>query len=139
MIGERIAVEAREWIGTPFHWQGRVKQVGVDCKGLVAGVAEACGRPEGQSFEALAGDYGLRVDPLRLRAGLVRLFDPVAQADLRAGDVLLLKVGGKPVHLGIALDAAVMVHCYNRGPRQVIAAPIDRAELDSVWRWRAGS
>jgi hypothetical protein len=32
-VGERIATAAREWIGTPFHWEASVKGVGVDCRG----------------------------------------------------------------------------------------------------------
>jgi cell wall-associated NlpC family hydrolase len=134
MQGDSIAAEAREWIGTPFVWQGRVKGVGVDCKGLVAGVAKACGRPEGESLEALAGDYDEPVDVRRLREGLARLFDLVA--DVRPGDVLLLTVRGRPQHLGIALDERRMVHCYATGPRQVIPAAIGKGRLVSVWRWR---
>ena len=30
---------ARTWLGTPYHHQGRVKGAGVDCGGLVIGVA----------------------------------------------------------------------------------------------------
>lgn len=133
-VGVIIAAEAQSWIGTPFVWQGRVKGVGVDCKGLVAGVAQAVGRPEGQSLEALAGDYGVRVDALRLRRGLARLFDPASE--IAPGDVLLLTMGGKPQHLGIAIDPRRMVHCYSAGPQQVIEAAIGRGRLDSIWRWR---
>lgn len=133
----QIATEAREWIGTPFRWQGRVKGVGCDCKGLVAGVAKACGRPEAASLEALAGDYGAKVDPVRLRVGLARLFDTVAT--IEPGDILLLKIGGVAQHLGIALNDSRMVHCYAAGPAQVIEATIGRGRLDSVWRWRSGS
>jgi cell wall-associated NlpC family hydrolase len=32
--------EARTWVGTPFKHQGRTKGVGVDCLGIVLGVAE---------------------------------------------------------------------------------------------------
>lgn len=133
MIGEAIAAEARQWIGTPFVWQGRVK-AGVDCKGLIAGVAKAVGRPEADSLEALAGDYGDKVDVRRLRMGLARLFDPASE--VRPGDVLLLHMGGKPQHLGIALNDKRMVHCYVTGPQQVIESAIGRGRLHSVWRWR---
>lgn len=133
-IGEQIAAEALTWIGTPFLWQGRIKGKGCDCKGLVAGVAKACGRAEAESFEALAGDYGAKVDARRLKAGLARLFDPVT--DIQPGDVLLLRMGGKAQHLGIAVSDRAMVHCYSVGPAMVIKAAIGRGRLDSVWRWR---
>ena len=38
-----IVQAARTWKGTPYHHQGRVKGVGVDCIGLILGVLEECG------------------------------------------------------------------------------------------------
>jgi cell wall-associated NlpC family hydrolase len=140
-IGEAIAAEAETWIDTRFLWQGRVKGHGCDCKGLVAGVAAACGRPEADSVEALAGDYSDRrkVDSRRLRAGLARLFDQVPLADRRAGDVLLIRLRRVPQHLAIAAPR-------EGKPARVIEALLDAgkvrpfrrhdAEIDSVWRWR---
>lgn len=136
MIGHAIAAEAETWIGTPFRWQGRVKGVGCDCKGLVAGVAKAVGRPEGDSLEALAGDYGYKVDARRLKHGLARLFDRAAE--IQAGDVLLLVLGGKAQHLAIALNDRQMVHCFTGGPSRVVKAAIGHGRLDSIWRWRDG-
>ncbi len=34
---------ARSWVGTKFHHQGRRKNVGVDCIGLIVGVAQELG------------------------------------------------------------------------------------------------
>ena len=34
-----IVTEARTWVRTPYHHQARLKGVGVDCAGLVIGVA----------------------------------------------------------------------------------------------------
>lgn len=136
-VGEAIAAEALSWVGTPFLWQGRVKGRGCDCKGLVAGVAAVCERPEAASVEALAGDYNRIVDAQRLRAGLARLFDRAAADHLAPGDVLLLRVAHKPQHLGIVVSTSTMVHCYGAGPfPRVMETVIPRAKLDSVWRWR---
>lgn len=135
-VGLAIAAEAREWLGTPFLWQGRLKGVGCDCKGLVAGVAAACGRAEGASLEALAGDYGARVDSARLKAGLARLFDRVS-GPLLPGDVLLLRSWGKAQHLAlIGPEGSTMIHTYSRGPGCVIEGAIGFDQLDSAWRWR---
>ncbi len=51
LSGERsnhIVSEARSWLGTPFKHQGRVKGVGCDCIGLIAGVARALKLPSRQ-------------------------------------------------------------------------------------------
>lgn len=138
MIGEQIAAEAENWIGVPFKWQGRVKR-GCDCKGLIAGVATACGRPEGRSLQALAGDYHRGVDVARLRAGLAALFDEVTEP--MPGDVLLLRMGGKPQHLAIYAPSEAkpdrVIEAMPTGPARVRPGRASKARIDSIWRWRS--
>lgn len=141
-IGEAIQCAAETWVDTPFVGLGRVKGRGCDCKGLLAGVAADCGRPEAVSLEALATDYSLVDRPVnerRLRAGLARLFDQVPKAERRAGDVLLVVVHGRAQHLAIVAPKP-------GAASRVIEAQLDvgrvrpfrrsDAEIDSVWRWR---
>jgi cell wall-associated NlpC family hydrolase len=131
-----IAACAETWIGTPFHWQGRVR-AGCDCKGLIAGIAAELGRPEAQSLEALAGDYGGKVDTGRLRAGLARLFDRVTER--QAGDVLLLRLAGAPQHLAIAAPTEkepLRIIEAMPSVRQVRPGRAGPARVDSIWRWR---
>lgn len=136
--GQRIAAAAEQWIGTPFHWQAQVRGAGCDCKGLVAGVARDCGRAEANDIEALAADYGAVVDVHRLRAGLNRLFDKVAT--VRPGDVLLVRIGGKPQHLAIAAPTKARpsraIQALDTGPRQVIATGVPRALIAGIYRWK---
>lgn len=141
MIGEQIAAEAETWVGTPFVWQGRLKGIGCDCKGLVAGVAKACGRPEADSVEALRGDYGEKVPVGDLKSGLARIFERVTEP--LAGDVLLILAGGKAQHLAIFAPRGRsgglrVIEAMFAGPQSV--RPYRRAlrEIDSIWRWRDG-
>jgi cell wall-associated NlpC family hydrolase len=135
--GEAIAAEAETWLGVPFRWQGRVK-AGCDCKGLLVGVAKACGRPEADSLEALAGDYSFKVPVTALERGLARLFDRVNER--RPGDVLLLKVAGKPQHLAIAAPQpgrpSRAIQATHTGKQQVVQSGIPRDMVHSIWRWR---
>ena len=132
-----IAAIAETWIDVPFRWQGRVR-AGVDCKGLIVGIAAEAGRPEAQSLEALAGDYGHKVDPLRLKAGLARLFDRVT--DRQPGDVLLLRMGGLPQHLAIAAPTDSnpdrIIEAMPTGPCKVRPGRAGAKRVDSIWRWR---
>lgn len=131
-----IAAEAETWIDTPFIWQGRVKGVGCDCKGLIAGVAKECGRPEADGLDMMAGDYGAKVDVVRLKTALARLFDKVATPE--AGDVLLIKIGGKAQHLAIFAplpeNPMRIIEAMPSGPGRV--RPSRARGIDSVWRWR---
>lgn len=143
-VGARIWAEAQQWIGTPFRWQGRIKGVGCDCKGLLAGVAAACGRSEAGSVEALAGDYREgRFAPARLRAGLDRLFEPVAVPVL--GGPILLIMAGAAQHLAIAGPVAPdgrvlrMIHAWPGGVGRV--AECDGAlphRIARAYCWKVG-
>lgn len=130
-----IIAEAWRWVGTPYHEQASVRGVGCDCKGLVVGVARACGLPEAEGFHARLADYGIRIDAALLRRGLeaelVRVDVP------RPGDVLLMMVRNKAQHLSLLVDRGRMLHCWGAGPRAVVSAPWTEGrvarELDSAW------
>ena len=133
-IGEAIAAQAEQWIDVLFVPQGRVR-AGCDCKGYIAGVLGELGRPEADSLEALAGDYGA-VDPARLRAGLVRLFDQVEER--LAGDILLCKFKGVAQHLAIAAPTELRpdraIEAMPSGPGRVRPALWPDHRIDSIWR-----
>lgn len=92
-----------EFVGIPYVEGGRSKD-GTDCLGLIVLAAES--------------RYGVclpdpRVDPkAALRravvASLKPLFDqvPVAQE----GDILLFRIEGRPLHVGMALNTRLMLH-----------------------------
>lgn len=131
-----IVAEARTWIGTPFKWQQAVKGQGCDCKGLIAGVARQVGRAEGESVYALmAAEYRRMVPVDLLRKGLCELMDEVN--DLQPGDVLLMKVAGRAMHLGLYVGEGRMIHTYAKGPRCVIEVPLDPLwPVVGIFRWR---
>jgi cell wall-associated NlpC family hydrolase len=140
--GEMVAAEARTWIATPFHWQASQKGVGCDCKGLLWGVARELGFPEAGSLYAKVADYSPTrpVPSALLKEGFAAIFDPVE--DMRVGDVLLLKVGGKAAHIAIVSDEGKAIHAQI-GPKNWVKetslpALLKLCPLDSVWRWRDG-
>lgn len=137
MIGLTVAAKAEEWIGSPFRWQG-TQRCGCDCKGLVAGIARELGRPEADSLEALAGDYGGKVPVQRLKAGLARLFDQVPER--HPGDLLLVKIDGAAQHLAICAPLPAkpsrVIEAMCRGPMKVRPSRWPDSAVDSIWRWR---
>ncbi len=139
MIGLAVAAQAEEWIDIPFRWQGAVR-AGCDCKGLVAGVARELNRPEADSVEALAGDYGGKVDARRLKAGLARLFVQVPKELRQPGDLLLCKYAGAAQHLAIFTPTDKRpnraIEAMPSGPGKVRPADWSLHRIDSVWRWR---
>lgn len=89
---------ARTWIGTPFHHQARLKGVGVDCIGLIIGVARELG--------VVAPDFDIPAYP-RIPDGttLLEMADlhmtRVDDADMQEGDVIVIKFRKYPQHFGI--------------------------------------
>lgn len=136
-LRRRIVASARSWIGTRFRHQGRSKKTannigGVDCLGLLVGVADELGlRHEGQILAAQdRRDYGHFPNEARLRANLERWLTPVEE--FSDGNMLLLSVDGRAQHLAIVSDHALggfgMIHAYAPA-RQVI-----EHRLDTMWK-----
>jgi NlpC/P60 family putative phage cell wall peptidase len=93
--------EARTWIGTPWQHQARSRGAGVDCAGLVIGVARALGlvptdmdvnhysrMPDGHSLLAHCGEWMHRIHA----------------DDAQPGDVLVMRFDMHPQHLAIVAD-----------------------------------
>lgn len=127
-LAERIATEARTWLGTPWHHEGRVRGAGVDCGMLVLEVFKAVGvLPAAFSV----GHYGRNPNLPRLIATL-SAWAREAQ-EIRPGDVLLFTIVDAPRHLAIAtsLDGSLgMVHSY-----QTLGRVVEHA-IDARWRRR---
>ena len=134
---DAIVAEARSWIGTPFRWQASTKGLGADCKGLIVGVARALDLRSADSLHARMADYAT-VEPRTLIDGLRANMDQVRGAE--PGDVLVMTMKGKPMHLGI-LGYDEIIHTYGAGPKRVIAMPVGvvlrRWPLHSAWAFRA--
>jgi cell wall-associated NlpC family hydrolase len=96
-----IVTATRQWLGTPFHHQARLKGVGCDCIGLVIGVARELGliAPE---FDIVG--YPRVPDGVSLMA-LARLhMTQIDRADMQPGDVVVLSFDKDPQHFGILGD-----------------------------------
>lgn len=96
-----IVTMARRWLGTPFHHQARLQGVGVDCVGLVIGVARELGVVP-SSWDVTG--YGRVPDGKQLVHHLDSLLQPVAQSEMRPGDVVLVAFDSHPQHVGIVGD-----------------------------------
>lgn len=112
-----IVSEARSWIGTRYRHQGRVKDVGVDCIGLVGGVALACGVPNAAAWanDADMHSYARTPDPAMLARACDRFFDRKPVPHALPGDVLLFSLQGHPRHFAILASAGergTVVHAY---------------------------
>lgn len=119
MRPSEIIAEARTWLGTPFHHQGRVKGVGVDCIGLVVGVGRDLGLVDYDTT-----DYGRIPNPVVMGKGLR---EHLIQTDqIVPGCVLWFAFTQAPMHLGIVTDSG-LIHAY------ATAEKVVETGLDEQW------
>ncbi|ATQ67144.1 MULTISPECIES: NlpC/P60 family protein [Methylosinus] len=125
-----IVAEARRWVGTPYRHQASLIHVGCDCLGLVRGVWRALIGPEPEEPPPYTPDWAETRGEETLALAAHRHFIAVDARAFCAGDVLLFRFrdGAPAKHLGIATDAAHMVHAH--GGACVAEAPI------GLWRRR---
>jgi cell wall-associated NlpC family hydrolase len=129
--GQDIAMRARAYVGTKFHHQGRLIQVGIDCLGLAICVPNDLGLliPDVQ-------DYGRVPDPRRFLKGLRENLDATAQ--IEAGCVLSFAfLDGPQQHVGIALGMSSFVHAIDRHlVHEATLSELWLSRLRGVYRYR---
>jgi len=127
---DQVIDEARSWVGTPFHFTARVKGDGVDCGGLIVGVAENLGILEIGQIKY--GMSGLRPPRGAILTGLLERFCGDSRRIPRPGDIAVFWINGVrriPQHLAI-LTHCGMIHACNETQRVI------ENSVDEHWRSR---
>lgn len=135
-----LVAEARSWLGTRYRHQGRRKGVGVDCIGLVGGVALACGVRNAAAWmsDPDMHNYARTPDPTMLRRALAQYLDPVGTSRALPGDVLLFALERQPRHFALLVAPGRVIHAYALlAARCVVeqSLPIARAQLLGAYRF----
>ena len=125
---EAIVAAGRSWLDTPFVHEARLKGVGVDCAGVIIGVA----REVGLSDYDISG-YGRVPEPARMRGELDANMDRITLAEILPGDVLWCRIERDPQHLALITEIepeVKILHSYQSVGRCV------EHRLDEAWRRR---
>lgn len=136
--------KAREYVGSPFHQQGRIKGKGIDCVGIVLCVGQDLGlhyrdgRPIG-AFDYM--DYGLFpvLDEMQREAQRIFVAKPGGLADLEAGDILTLRAPFLVHHMAIVseLEGGLgIIHSLAYRVRGHANGKVVEHLLDRVWKSR---
>lgn len=131
--------EAERWIGTPFRHQGRRRAIGVDCLGLILGVAVAIGQCSIDAPATYACDWHARARDEPLWRGLQARFRERRRGEPSTrGDVLLFRLQRRRAacHLAI-LGEARLIHALARvGVVQTDFSAVWRRRLVARFEWR---
>jgi len=131
MKSDKIIRVAEEWIGTPFHEQGRQKQVGCDCIGLILGIAKEIGAISltNQPWDKCdVHIYNALTDSQLLLELIPKYFDdvknsPEIKTSPQPGDILLVKITDLQYHLAIQSNNSKIIHACS-SVRRVISHKI---------------
>jgi len=131
----RIVKAARGWLGTPYHDQASVKDVGCDCLGLIRGVWREVVGPEPMPVPPYSRDWG-EAGPQEVlaeaaRAAMIELLIDEA----RTGDVLLFRMrhGAIAKHAGILTNGRQNIHSFIHAYERT---GVIEQELTDAWRRR---
>jgi hypothetical protein len=133
-----VVLKAREYIDTPFHHQGRLKHVGVDCAGLLVCVARELGL---EPIDNVTYDHDPNPDTLKAYLAAQPFLSRVTLFDRDIGDILLMSLSTRTMrghHLGIVSDLGI-IHAY-APTRKVVETVLDATlarSIVEVYRWQS--
>jgi len=111
------------WLGTPYQHQACVKDYGVDCAMLIAGVARDSNLIKPNDFKQIPpypSDWHLhRENPILL--DVLESFGCKSKQinKKHPGDILVFKLGKTASHLGILVHDNLFIHAYGGGVGKV--------------------
>lgn len=126
-MSQTIAHAATSLIGTPFHHQGRLAGVGLDCVGVVYAACRGAGI-EVEDFRA----YQRMPSAKEVEAELAKRFRRIEPSEASIGDIVVLggRSGGR--HVGIIVSPDHYVEA--RAGRSVCRSRIARELIVSAFR-----
>ena len=116
---EDVVTEARKWIDTPYHHQGRLIGVGVDCVGLIIGICEELCT---ESYDSKSYTRYRRCPPRG--KGMLRDLDRVCgegKETAEPGDIAVFWMNGRnkrAQHLAVVSDYG-LIHTHSRAGKVV--------------------
>jgi NlpC/P60 family putative phage cell wall peptidase len=110
---QRVVAAARGWLGTPYHHQASLRDVGSDCLGLIRGIWREFYGEEPEAMPPYTPDWGSATGSETLLAAASRhlvKIDDVSAA--KPGDVLVfrMRASGVAKHAGILTGPSRLIH-----------------------------
>lgn len=140
---EQIITQARTWLGTRYHHQGRLKKTqthagGLDCIGLVVGVIDELEVKDKNGIKLSDYDefnYSANPEGNRLFEIISKHLKQVNLGKMRQGDILLFKTFKEPQHIGFLSNYPSggwgLIHC-NSSSGKVVEQPLSGAWLKMI-------
>jgi NlpC/P60 family putative phage cell wall peptidase len=111
----QLTLKAREYLGTRFHHQGRLKGIGIDCIGLLVCVCRDLGLPHTD-----IPDYSRQPDGITFLKVFREHWEEIPISDAREGDALAFWIEHPNFtkHAALVSDVGI-IHTYQSVDRVV--------------------
>lgn len=137
-----VVDEARSWIGTRYAHQASVKGAGVDCVGLLTGIARELRLPD--VFDPMTErgapyrGYGREPNPKLLLQACADYLHEIPKSTAGPGDILLMAFTSDraPRHFAIVTTPGKMVHAYARLRKVFETGLVPGAVIIKAYRFR---
>lgn len=110
----RVVEEARGWLRTPYHHQGRVKGVGVDCAMILCEVYQAAGLIPYIDPRPYPMDWHLHRSEERYLGWLEQYAHRIEEVEVKPGDVVVWRFGKTFSHGAIYIGGGEIIHSYRQ-------------------------
>lgn len=105
-----VLAEARSWLGTPYHHQGRIKGAGVDCAMILVDIYHTCGLIPDIDPKPYPRDWHFHRDEERYLGWVKQYAHEVAVP--KPGDVALFQFGRCISHGAVVVAWPEIIHSY---------------------------
>lgn len=129
-----VVAVARSWVGTPYHHQASLKQIGCDCLGLVRGVYRELLGEEPEAIPPYTPDWSEAQAVETLILGARRHLSEKATSEVLPGDIVIFRLRRACVakHMAISATTATMIHAMEN-------APVSEVHYGPWWRRHAAA
>lgn len=107
---EVVVAEAKTWLGTPYHHQGKVKGAGVDCGQLLIEVYHNVGMTPAIDTGHYPSDWHFHRSEEQYLGWVQQHATPTDTP--KAGDIALFKFGRCISHGAIVVEWPLMIHSH---------------------------
>lgn len=126
-LRQQIVNEARSYVGVRYRHDGRSREYGIDCLGLLYRVGEAL-EFAGCAEASDAEPWPHMLEGKILKSICDRMFRTIAPRQVQPGDILLFAEGFRPSHVAIVAELQgrrTMIHAWYPA-RKVVENSIDQ-------------
>lgn len=121
---QQVVDKGREYLGTKFQHQARIKGDRIDCAGLLICVGKELGLID-ENFDFT--NYDLLNDGADLKRIIELYADEIPISEMQSGDICIMMGGEYPQHCGFITDIGLL-HCT----RRVVEHAIDAESYNNI-------